>query len=102
MLLLPPALPVGSALGALCQPAISTATPTLKPTLESATMPGMRIEQFDSGTAVYLTLREGARLARSTFADELVTLDWDEAGNLIGVEVVCSPKQNPEMEKAEG
>lgn len=61
----------------------------------------MRYESFDEGTAAYLTVREG-KWARSAFADELVTLDYDAHGNLIGVEVVCSPKQGPDMEKAEG
>lgn len=39
---------------------------------------------------IYVTRRAGA-VAKSTEAHEAVTLDFDEEGNLVGVEVLASP-----------
>lgn len=50
----------------------------------------MRIEQFDDGEVLYLSLDPDGTLARSEFPDELLTVDFDESGNVIGVEVIGS------------
>jgi uncharacterized protein YuzE len=50
----------------------------------------MRIEHYDDGEVLYLVLDTDGDWARSEFPDELVTLDYNEAGDLIGVEVVGS------------
>jgi len=59
----------------------------------------MRIDNFDGGTTTYVHVREGVAWARSKHPDELVTLDFDTHGNLIGVEVLCP--QSEKSEKAE-
>lgn len=50
----------------------------------------MRIERYDNGEVLYLALDTGGDWARSEFPDELVTLDYNSAGELIGVEVIGS------------
>jgi YD repeat-containing protein len=58
----------------------------------------MKIESFDRGTALYVTLASG-EWHRSVEADEQVTLDYDSQGRLIGVEMLeapCSGTKNPD------
>jgi len=50
----------------------------------------MRIERHDDGEVLYLALDTAGDWARSEFPDELVTLDYNSVGELIGVEVVGS------------
>jgi uncharacterized protein YuzE len=47
-----------------------------------------RIEQFDDGPVLYLALDPDGEWARSEFPDDLVTLDYDSEGQLIGIEVI--------------
>ena len=50
----------------------------------------IRIEQYDGGEAIYLALDPDGVWASSDFPTELVTLDYNARGGLIGVEVIGS------------
>lgn len=49
-----------------------------------------RIEQYDGGEVLYVALDPDGVWAKSEFPDELVTLDYNAQGGLIGVEVIGS------------
>jgi uncharacterized protein YuzE len=50
----------------------------------------IRIEQYDGGEALYLALDPDGAWAQSEFPEELVTLDYNAQGGLIGIEMVGS------------
>jgi uncharacterized protein YuzE len=50
----------------------------------------VRIEQFDGGEVLYIALDPDGVWARSEFPDELVTVDFNAQGGVIGVELVGS------------
>lgn len=49
-----------------------------------------QVEQYDSGEVIYVAVDPAGAWARSEFPDELVTVDYDAEGKVIGVEVVGS------------
>jgi uncharacterized protein YuzE len=50
----------------------------------------IRIEQFDGGEVLYLALDPDGVWARSEFPDELVTVDYNAQGGIIGIELLGS------------
>lgn len=53
----------------------------------------IRIEQFDGGKVLYIALDPDGVWARSEFPDELITLDYNAQGAIIGIEAVGSAAQ---------
>lgn len=53
----------------------------------------IRIEQFDGGRVLYVALDPDGIWARSEFPDELVTVDYNSQGVIIGIEVVGAAAQ---------
>jgi uncharacterized protein YuzE len=49
-----------------------------------------RIEQFDGGEVLYIALDPDGIWAKSEFPDELVTIDYNAQGGVIGVEIIGS------------
>ena len=47
-----------------------------------------RIEQYDDGEVLYLAIDPDGAWARSEFPDDLMTIDYDEEGKIIGIEVI--------------
>lgn len=47
-----------------------------------------RVEQYDSGEVLYLAIDPDGVWAKSAFPDDLVTIDYNEEGDIIGVEVI--------------
>lgn len=50
----------------------------------------IRIEQFDGGEVLYVAVDPDGVWASSDFPDELVTVDYNAQGKIIGIEVVGS------------
>jgi uncharacterized protein YuzE len=50
----------------------------------------IRIEQYDGGEVLYIALDPDGVWARSEFPDELVTVDYNAQGGVIGIEVIGS------------
>lgn len=50
----------------------------------------VRIEQYDGGEVLYVALDPDGAWARSEFPSELLTLDYNTQGGLIGIELVGS------------
>lgn len=50
----------------------------------------IRVEQFDGGEVLYIALDPDGIWARSDFPDELVTVDYNAQGGVIGIEVIGS------------
>jgi uncharacterized protein YuzE len=50
----------------------------------------VRIEQFDGGEVLYVALDPDGVWARSEFPDELLTIDYNAQGSLIGIEIIGS------------
>lgn len=50
----------------------------------------IRIEQYDGGESLYVALDPDGAWARSEFPSEVVTLDYNAQGGLIGVEILGS------------
>lgn len=50
----------------------------------------IRIEQYDGGEVLYLALDPDGAWSHSEFPDELITLDYNSQGGLIGMELVGS------------
>lgn len=57
-------------------------------------MRDLRIEITDKGTALYLAADPDGVWARTTRPDDLVTIDWDAQGRVIGVEAIGSAARN--------
>lgn len=53
----------------------------------------VRIEQYDGGEVLYIALDPDGAMARSEFPDELLTLDFNAQGGLIGIEAIGSLAQ---------
>jgi YD repeat-containing protein len=53
-------------------------------------MKDLRIEITDEATALYIALDPDGVLAKTTEPDELVAVDWDAQGRVIGVEIIGS------------
>jgi YD repeat-containing protein len=53
-------------------------------------MKDLRIEITDEATALYIAVDPDGVLAKTTQPDELVTIDWDAQGRVIGVEIIGS------------
>lgn len=50
----------------------------------------VRIEQFDGGEVLYIALDPDGVWAKSEFPDELVTVDYNAQGRIIGIEIIGS------------
>jgi uncharacterized protein YuzE len=50
----------------------------------------IRIEQYDGGEVLYIALDPDGIWAKSEFPDELVTVDYNARGGIIGIEAVGS------------
>jgi uncharacterized protein YuzE len=50
----------------------------------------VRIEQYDGGEVLYIALDPDGVWAKSDFPDELVTIDYNAQGGVIGIEVLGS------------
>lgn len=50
----------------------------------------IRIEQYDGGEVLYVALDPDGVWAKSEFPDELVTIDYNAQGGIIGVELLGS------------
>lgn len=50
----------------------------------------IRIEQFDGGEVVYIALDPDGVWTKSEFPDELVTIDYNAQGGVIGIELLGS------------
>jgi len=59
-----------------------------------ASMKDLRIEITDKGTALYLAVDPDGVWAKTTRPDDLVTIDWDAQGRVIGVEAIGSAARN--------
>lgn len=51
---------------------------------------GIRVEQFDDGEVLYLAFDPDGVWAKAEFPDELITVDLNAQGRVIGVEVIGS------------
>jgi YD repeat-containing protein len=56
-----------------------------------SSMKDLRIEITDAGTGLYVAVDPDGVPAKTTRPDELITVDWDAQGRVIGVEVIGSP-----------
>jgi YD repeat-containing protein len=54
-------------------------------------MKDLRIECTDAGTGLYIAVDPDGVWAKTTRPDELITVDWDAQGRVIGIEVIGSP-----------
>jgi uncharacterized protein YuzE len=54
----------------------------------------IRIEQYDGGDVLYVALDPDGAWAQSEFPSELVTLDYNAQGGLIGIEMAGSAARN--------
>lgn len=50
----------------------------------------IRIEQYDGGEVLYIALDPDGVWAKSEFPDELVTIDYNAQGGIIGIEAIGS------------
>jgi uncharacterized protein YuzE len=50
----------------------------------------LRIEQYDGGEVLYIALDPDGVWAKSEFPDELITVDYNAQGGVIGIEVIGS------------
>lgn len=50
----------------------------------------IRLEQFDGGDVLYIALDPDGAWAKSEFPDELVTVDYNAQGGVIGIEILGS------------
>lgn len=53
-------------------------------------MQDLRVEITDSGTALYLAVDPDGVWAKTTRPDDLITVDWDAQGRVIGIEAIGS------------
>lgn len=56
-------------------------------------MRDLRVEITDGGTALYLAIDPDGIWAKTTRPDDLITIDWDAQGRVIGIEAIGSPAQ---------
>jgi uncharacterized protein YuzE len=50
----------------------------------------IRIEQYDGGEVLYIALDPDGVWAKSEFPDDLITIDYNAQGGIIGVELLGS------------
>jgi uncharacterized protein YuzE len=50
----------------------------------------IRLEQFDGGDVLYFALDPDGAWAKSEFPDELITIDYNAQGGVIGIEILGS------------
>jgi len=53
-------------------------------------MRDLRVEITDEGSALYVAIDPDGQWAKTTQPDDLITIDWDSQGRVIGVEVIGS------------
>jgi DNA-directed RNA polymerase specialized sigma24 family protein len=53
-------------------------------------MKDLRVEITDEGSALYVAVDPDGQWARTTQPDDLITIDWDRQGRVIGVEAIGS------------
>ena len=53
-------------------------------------MKDLRVEITDEGTALYVAVDPDGLWARTTRPDDLITIDWDRQGRVIGIEAIGS------------
>jgi len=53
-------------------------------------MKNLRVEITDDGSALYVAVDPDGQWAKTTQPDDLITIDWDRQGRVIGVEVIGS------------
>jgi YD repeat-containing protein len=57
-------------------------------------MKDLRVEITDAGTGLYLAVDPDGVWAKTTRPDELITVDWDAQGRVIGIEVIGAPARD--------
>lgn len=50
----------------------------------------IRIEQYDGGEVLYIAFDPDGKWAKSEFPDELLTVDYNAQGGIIGIEAIGS------------
>lgn len=50
----------------------------------------LRVEITDDGTALYIAIDPDGKWAKTTQPDDLITIDWDAQGRVIGIEAIGS------------
>lgn len=53
-------------------------------------MNDLRVEVTDDGAAIYLAVDPDGLWVKTTQPDELITIDWDRQGRVIGIEAIGS------------
>jgi uncharacterized protein YuzE len=53
-------------------------------------MKDLRIEITDNGAGLYLAVDPDGLWAKTTQPDDLITIDWDRQGRVIGIEAIGS------------
>lgn len=56
-------------------------------------MRDLRVEITDGGTALYVAVDPDGIWAKTTRPDDLITIDWDAQGRVIGIEAIGSAAQ---------
>ncbi len=57
---------------------------------DTAAMKDLRVEITDEGSALYIAVDPDGRWAKTTQPDDLITIDWDRQGRVIGIEAIGS------------
>jgi uncharacterized protein YuzE len=53
-------------------------------------MKNLRLEITDEGSALYVAVDPDGQWAKTTQPDDLITIDWDRQGRVIGIEAIGS------------
>jgi uncharacterized protein YuzE len=57
-------------------------------------MKDLRVEITDGGAGLYLAVDPDGLWAKTTRPDNLITIDWDRQGRVIGIEAIGSAARN--------
>jgi YD repeat-containing protein len=57
---------------------------------DPAAMKDLRVEITDEGSALYVAVDADGQWAKTTQPDDLITIDWDGQGRVIGIEAIGS------------
>ncbi len=57
-------------------------------------MKDLRVEITDEGAGLYLAVDPDGLWAKTTRPDNLITIDWDRQGRVIGIEAIGSAARN--------
>jgi uncharacterized protein YuzE len=57
---------------------------------DAEAMKDLRVEITDGGSALYVAVDPDGQWAKTTQPDDLITIDWDRQGRVIGVEAIGS------------